>query len=308
MAASSPRVRCPIVPSPAPTRCGPDAITNAPGQSAGSMSATVDGNGHHRVRAFYEGPDASSAVRPRRGGTANRVASLAARQRRQPRRDVGTTLTGGLPPVGDGPAGRERTGIDQRHAGPNGRARRRVHGRKRPDQPVDVSRHQWRGNRRVSRSPLSSTGQTWTVRRPRRGWAAIHVRRRPAFGINSTGRPPPSRRNFRRGDGSPQPASSWRPGWLVQRLVAQPDDDRRRAGRPVLDRRPHHRTDTMSFSATVDGRQLSCQGTKAWTNARPTCDLRPATATNPVGSTHTVNAVSAGQRRRRPPGRRWRFV
>jgi hypothetical protein len=50
-------------------------------------------------------------------------------------------------------------------------------------------------------------------------------------------------------------------------------------------------TDTVTFNATVEGRPLSCQATKTWTNARPTCDLSPATATNPVGSRHTVNAV-----------------
>ena len=50
-------------------------------------------------------------------------------------------------------------------------------------------------------------------------------------------------------------------------------------------------TDTVTFNATIEGRPLSCQATKTWTNARPTCDLSPATATNPVGSRHTVNAV-----------------
>jgi hypothetical protein len=50
-------------------------------------------------------------------------------------------------------------------------------------------------------------------------------------------------------------------------------------------------TDTVTFTATVEGRRLSCQATKTWTNARPTCDLGPAAATNPVGSRHTVNAV-----------------
>lgn len=50
-------------------------------------------------------------------------------------------------------------------------------------------------------------------------------------------------------------------------------------------------SDNVTFSATVDGRALTCRAATTWTDSRPVCDLSPASATNPIGALHTVSAV-----------------
>ncbi len=114
----------------------------------------------------------------------------------------------------------------------------------------------------------------------------------PPTAINPTGTNHTVTATFRRSDGSPAT------GVVVTTTVTGPNTSSRNlptnaAGQVALSWAGGSTigTDTVTFSATVDGRALTCQATKTWTNARPTCDLRPATATNPIGAQHTVNAV-----------------
>jgi hypothetical protein len=50
-------------------------------------------------------------------------------------------------------------------------------------------------------------------------------------------------------------------------------------------------TDTIEFSATVDGQAVTCSATKSWTAAQSSCSAVPAMATNRVGRPHTVTAT-----------------
>jgi hypothetical protein len=50
-------------------------------------------------------------------------------------------------------------------------------------------------------------------------------------------------------------------------------------------------TDLIEFAGVVDGQVVRCAATKTWRFAAPTCTAVPATASNPVGSRHTVTAT-----------------
>ncbi len=50
-------------------------------------------------------------------------------------------------------------------------------------------------------------------------------------------------------------------------------------------------TDTIDFSATVDGQLTTCRATKTWVGAQASCNVFPATATNTVGTEHVATAV-----------------
>ena len=50
-------------------------------------------------------------------------------------------------------------------------------------------------------------------------------------------------------------------------------------------------TDTLRFSGTVDGESFACQATKTWVTPPPPCTVNPASATNAVGTPHTVTAT-----------------
>lgn len=114
----------------------------------------------------------------------------------------------------------------------------------------------------------------------------------PATAINPTGTSHTVTASFRRGDGSPAT------GVVVATTVSGVNQSSRNlttnaAGQVALTWSGSATvgTDTVTFRGTVDGRPLTCQATKTWTNARPSCDLSPAAAVNPVGSRHTLNAV-----------------
>jgi 5-hydroxyisourate hydrolase-like protein (transthyretin family)/uncharacterized protein YegL len=114
----------------------------------------------------------------------------------------------------------------------------------------------------------------------------------PADAINPIGTRHTVTATFRRGDGS---AAT---GVVVAAAVAGPNASSRNlttnaGGQVVLSWTggPLAGTDVATFSATVDGRPLTCRANKTWTSARPTCDLAPAVAVNPVGSRHTLTAT-----------------
>ena len=50
-------------------------------------------------------------------------------------------------------------------------------------------------------------------------------------------------------------------------------------------------TDIVELSATVDGRLVTCQATKTWTAAAPSCTVNPPAATNPGGTSHALSAT-----------------
>lgn len=114
----------------------------------------------------------------------------------------------------------------------------------------------------------------------------------PPIATNATGTTHTVTATFRRGDGSPAT------GVAVTTTVTGPNASTRTLTTNAAGQIPFAwtggaaaGTDTVTFNATVDGRPLSCQATKTWTNAAPSCDLRPPAATNPVGTQHNISAV-----------------
>ncbi len=49
-------------------------------------------------------------------------------------------------------------------------------------------------------------------------------------------------------------------------------------------------TDTITFSGTVDGQPVQCAAAKTWVVVRPSCEVVPNMAENPVGTDHVVTA------------------
>ena len=53
---------------------------------------------------------------------------------------------------------------------------------------------------------------------------------------------------------------------------------------------PNAGNDVIEFSAVVDSQVTRCSAAKTWVAAQPACDAVPRTATNPVGTQHSVTA------------------
>ena len=46
--------------------------------------------------------------------------------------------------------------------------------------------------------------------------------------------------------------------------------------------------DTVTFAGSIDGVGVTCSATKTWVSSPPTCTIDPASAVNPVGTSHTM--------------------